>query len=280
MYPQKLELDARHSYFTDDDCFTAAPWHLVHAYDHENYKFKMHAHAFYEMNIITAGEGRHYIEESALNVQVGDVFVLPPKVSHGYFAKDTLDICHVLLREDFLTRYRAELSALPGFALLFDIEPQIRLASGQGFQLRIAPQLLPEIRAAAAEIMAAEQEGEYALQCALTLGFIGRLGRLLQKRVSSEENPLQRGELLRVMAHVQENLDRHLSLAELAAVANVSAPTLNRYFREILHTSPMQYVLQCRLTRARELLTQHTQSKTEIAAACGFYDVAHMNKYL
>lgn len=280
MYPEKLEIEKKRSYFADRDCFTAAPWHLVHAYDHHNYQFKMHAHAFYEMNIITAGEGRHYIEDTYLEARVGDVFVLPPEVAHGYYSEGVLDICHVLLRAEFLARYRAELSALPGFALLFDIEPQIRRSSGQSFQLHIEEQQLLEVIAKARQIMEAERCEEYALEGVLTLGFIGNLGKLLQQRVENSGDTAQRGELLRVLEHIRDNLDRKLTLPELAAKANMSTATLNRHFREILHTSPMQYVLQCRLANAHELLARGELSKTEIAQACGFYDVAHMNKYL
>ena len=60
----------------------------------------------------------------------------------------------------------------------------------------------------------------------------------------------------------------------------MSTATLNRHFREVLNTSPMQYVTACRISRARELLNAGDMSKTEVAQACGFFDVSHMNKYL
>jgi transcriptional regulator GlxA family with amidase domain len=60
----------------------------------------------------------------------------------------------------------------------------------------------------------------------------------------------------------------------------MSVATLTRHFREVLQTSPMQYVTACRISLARELLATGKLNKTEIAHSCGFFDVSHMNKYL
>lgn len=280
MYPETLEFEKGRIYYEDRDCFTAASTHLVHAYMHGNYRCKMHAHQFYEMNIISSGEGRHYIGDTHVPARVGDVFIIPPEVNHGYYAEEALDVCHLLLRADFMNSYRAELSHLPAFALLFDIEPQIRRTSGRGYNLHVERAELVGLLREFTSIVEAEKEGEYTYENVLTLAFIGNMGRLLRKNLQGESMPVQAGELLRVMEYIQANVGGKMTLETLAAIANMSKATLNRHFREVLHVSPMQYVMQCRLARARELLAQGEQSKTDVAHLCGFFDVAHMNKYL
>ena len=42
-------------------------------------RLNMHAHRFYEMNIITAGTGRHYIGEETYDVKRGSVCIIPPE---------------------------------------------------------------------------------------------------------------------------------------------------------------------------------------------------------
>ncbi len=278
MYPTKLDFEKSTVYYREEDCFTGKPQHLVHAYPHPNYKIKMHAHQFCEINVIVGGEGRHYIGDTSLPARVGDVFIIPPETPHGYFSEGALDISHVLLSAAFLSRYREELSSLPAFSLLFDIEPQVRRSSGRNYNLRIAPRELYEISEQFSRIVRAEEGGEYAYQNVLTLGFIGMLGELLRHKM--QRSGTESTELLRVMEFIQENMEQKLTLSLLAAKANMSTATLSRHFREVLHTSPMQYVTACRLSRARELLAEGKRSKTEIAQSCGFFDVSHLNKYL
>ena len=278
MFPAKLEFEKRTVYYREQDCFTEAPHHLVHAYPHPNYTIKMHSHQFCEINVIVGGEGRHYIGDTSLPARVGDVFIIPPETPHGYYAEGTLDISHVLLRAEFLSRYREELAELPAFSLLFDIEPEVRRSSGRNYNLRIGTHKLFEITEQLSRIVRAEGAKEYAYQNVLTLGFIGRLGELL--RSSMQKSAPEHTEILRVMEFIKENLEQKLTLPQLAAKANMSTATLNRHFREVLHTSPMQYVTACRLSHARELLAAGGMSKTEIAQASGFFDVSHMNKYL
>ena len=117
MYPSKLDFEKGTVYYRESDCFTQSPYHLVHAYPHLNYSMKMHAHQFCEINIITGGEGRHYIGDTSLPARVGDVFIIPPETPHGYYSEGQLDISHILLRDAFLSRYREELSQLPAFLI-------------------------------------------------------------------------------------------------------------------------------------------------------------------
>lgn len=69
------------------------------AYFHDSeFPLYMHSHDFYEMNIIIEGYGRHYIEDKNFPAVPGNVFVIPPKISHGYWAQnDTMSIFHLLL---------------------------------------------------------------------------------------------------------------------------------------------------------------------------------------
>ena len=262
-------------YFSENEFFDGK-FNYIHVYLHKDYEHRMHSHQFYEINIISSGEGRHYIEDSDIRASVGDVFVIPPGVSHSYHSAGRLDIYHVLIKSDFLTRYAEELSEIEGFGLLFDIEPQIRQASGKNFNLNVgAPELLSFV-SELERMMRVEADERYVYLNALTLSLICRLCR----RISGSISVMSQSEIVAVMEYVKENLDKKLTLSVLAERANMSTATLNRRFREVVGSSPMSYVLSCRVSRARELIDEGNLNKTEIAHVCGFYDIAHMNKYL
>lgn len=276
MYPKVLEAEKGWEYFFDEPYFKGGKFKFIHSYLHKSYKFKMHSHQFYEINIIMQGSGRHYIEETSLPAEVGDVFVIPPDIKHGYYSEQDIDIYHFLIKSDFLTRYAEELEQIKGFSILFDIEPLIRRSSGKSYNLNIGHDIT-RLSEDFDAIKRTEESGSCVKQNALMLALICRLCEKITKAVNTTKD---NSEIIRVMEFIKENIGKKLTLNEIAAYGNMSKATLNRYFKELLGVSPMNYVLECRVAKARELLLTGQYSKTEIAAVCGFYDTAHMNKYI
>ncbi len=76
--------------------------------------------------------------------------------------------------------------------------------------------------------------------------------------------------VLRALALLRERLDPGVSVAELARVARVSEPNLHVLFRQHLQTTPHQYLLNCRLRRARRRLAGSECSIKALAEECGF----------
>ncbi|MFF1406099.1 GlxA family transcriptional regulator [Streptomyces sp. NPDC058294] len=65
------------------------------------------------------------------------------------------------------------------------------------------------------------------------------------------------------------NLDKPLTLTDLARHAGVSVRTLTRRFHAESGVSPLQWLLHQRVERARELLETTTLPMDQVAAACG-----------
>ena len=278
MYPEKLELNPKMNWFGDDYLDSEK---YVHVYLHENYDIKMHAHGFYEINIIMCGVGRHYIADTSLPAGVGDVFVIPPEIPHGYFTDDRLDIYHILLKSNFFNRYRDELSQVPGFDLLFNFEPLIRRFSGAELNLNMSALRLEDIKKDLERIKTAEKDELYLYENILTINFISKLGGLFKKKLNNTDiSPRENREIIGAMEYINNNLGNKILLSDIARVANMSTATLNRRFKEFLNISPMEYVTHCRVAFARELMEEGKHTKAEIAQMCGFYDSVHMNKTL
>lgn len=73
-----------------------------------------------------------------------------------------------------------------------------------------------------------------------------------------------------VMEHVAQHLHEPLALDELADVAGLSASRLGHRFREVVGVSPMHYVEQLRIERAKQLLTTTSLSVKEVARQVGY----------
>ncbi|WUI75446.1 helix-turn-helix domain-containing protein [Streptomyces sp. NBC_00400] len=77
-----------------------------------------------------------------------------------------------------------------------------------------------------------------------------------------------------------EHLDRPLSLRELAARESMSVRTFTRRFRDEVGVSPLQWLTQQRIERARQLLEETELTVDRIAAEAGFGTAASLRMHL
>lgn len=91
-------------------------------------------------------------------------------------------------------------------------------------------------------------------------------------------DPALPSELRRVLRYLREHLGRSISLAEMAGVAGCSASTLGRLFARHLRCTPVDWLREARVTRARELLAATPLSIAQVAAQVGMPDVPYFAK--
>ncbi|MES9815386.1 MAG: AraC family transcriptional regulator [Candidatus Thiodiazotropha sp.] len=80
--------------------------------------------------------------------------------------------------------------------------------------------------------------------------------------------------------YIHAHLCEQLLLDQLSAVAGVSGRSLQLAFKKHRGVSPMEYIRNCRLDRARELLQKRSASNiTQIALDCGFNHLSKFSNY-
>lgn len=84
--------------------------------------------------------------------------------------------------------------------------------------------------------------------------------------------------LQRMMAFVHDGYSRRLSLADIAASANVSESEALRCFRRGIGMTPVAYLNDYRLRRAAQLLLATTDSVAAVARAVGFSSAGYFSK--
>ena len=105
---------------------------------------------------------------------------------------------------------------------------------------------------------------------ALFMQIIGFLSRCYGRNPSPDGRALLRiGE---AMSHLERNIHREVDLDELAAIAHMSKRSFLRVFQSATGTSPLAWVIEKRIARARHLLRQTDRRVTEIAFDVGFND--------
>jgi AraC family transcriptional regulator len=85
--------------------------------------------------------------------------------------------------------------------------------------------------------------------------------------------------LRRLVEYIQANLAQNLTLVDMAQVVNLSTSHLNRLFKQSQGISLHQYVIQCRIERAKQLLKQPQLTIAEIATQVGFADQSHLTHH-
>jgi len=84
--------------------------------------------------------------------------------------------------------------------------------------------------------------------------------------------------LRRIRDYVDSHLGESIDLKALATTAELSLYHFARSFKQSEGTTPHDFILERRLTKARELLGQRDLSLAEIAFAVGFADQSHFTR--
>jgi len=105
----------------------------------------------------------------------------------------------------------------------------------------------------------------------------GILAPALQPAPAPCRTPAHRREVLAAREHLAANLERPVSLEELAGVAGLSSGHLVRTFRNVLGLPPHAYQNQLRVERAKELLA-HGLPIAQVAQDTGFTDQSHFHR--
>ncbi|MCU0535814.1 MAG: AraC family transcriptional regulator [Hydrococcus sp. Prado102] len=90
---------------------------------------------------------------------------------------------------------------------------------------------------------------------------------------------LSKLKLQRVIDYINAHLDRDLSLHELAAVVQISSHYFVQLFKRSTGITPHQYVIQCRIERAKQLLMKREATIADVARIVGFVDQSHFHRH-
>lgn len=95
---------------------------------------------------------------------------------------------------------------------------------------------------------------------------------------------LPKGQLQEIFDYVDENLDQNLTLTKLSKVVNITPNYLASLFKESTGTTVHQYVMKCRIERAKKLLRRRDLNLNlnlkiiEICQQVGFQNQSHFTR--
>lgn len=267
--------DEKKQNWEDTDIFNDEK--VICAFFHKNYSINMHSHSFYEINIVTHGQGRHYVVNSYTEVSRGYFFIVPPKTKHGYYNIHELDVFHMLISNKFFNKYEKELN-LPGFSALFEIQPHLRKNGECQINFFIPEENLSAITGFLKNLTSLHlgtDVWDTLMLESLSLYIIQSLCKFASENKINHSFNRYTEDIFNAMEYIRENCETSIRLTDLCQKYSMSRTLFCSNFRKISNYTVSRYISHCRITRALRLLNNSNLSITEISQMCGFYDSSH-----
>jgi AraC-like DNA-binding protein/quercetin dioxygenase-like cupin family protein len=239
----------------------------------------LHGHDFHELVVVLGGAARHVTSEGDYSIAAGDVFLIRGDLAHGYEDTNRLMIVNILFDPGALGLPISDLRRLPGYHVLFSIEPLMRQKHDFKGRLKLATDQLAE----AAQLITrldgelSERPAGYRFMArAHLMHLIGFLSRCYADTGATERRSLLA--LGEVLSFIERHYGEEITIDRLAEIAAMSESSLMRSFRRVTGKSPIDYVVGLRVTKAAELLRSTDLSVTEVSFRCGFNDSNYFSR--
>ncbi len=250
-------------------------WSNIHFEHHQQPAFEVdeHQHTWHTIAYGSAGNswGERWLDGVCTRERrnLGDIAIIPAGISHrcNWNIESEFTILAIeptLLKqigEDFIDSDRIQL--IPQF-----MSEQDALIQGIFFTLRD-------------ELKSNQIGGNLLIDSLKTTLSIHLLRKycITKPKIYSDQDGLSGIKLQQIKEYINEYLDRDLKLSELAAIAQISPYHFLRLFKQSLGITPHQYILQCRIHKAKYLLQHSKLSITDVAVKVGFCDQSHLTQY-
>ncbi|WP_017316623.1 AraC family transcriptional regulator [Mastigocladopsis repens] len=198
----------------------------------------------------------------------GDVAVIPPQVIHKISSPQESEFIALCLDSQFVLNIAGEsvdpdvLEIIPHFSKPDPLIYQIGLALKTALQSdMLASRLYAESMATAlsAHLLQHYSAPKHTLQ--------------------EYQGGLPKYKLQRVIEFIIDNLSENLLLGTMAQEVGMSQYHFARLFKQSTGLSPYQYVIHCRIERAKILLLQSQLKISEVASQVGFADQSQFTRH-
>uniref|UniRef100_UPI004027EC38 AraC family transcriptional regulator n=1 Tax=Eubacterium sp. TaxID=142586 RepID=UPI004027EC38 len=236
--------------------------------NYPRYEMPFHWHVEYEMIIVKKGQLKLILDGKSFYVNEGESAFISGGVVHGGIPEECEYYCIVF-----------DLASLFKDVALCSKSVAIFLTNADCFT---------GVYGAERKQSAIMREILYSMQNrdnGYDLNVIGLLWKLLGAFVSEpvisegeQINKSQRQKLKDVLSYIRKNIDKNITLEELAQVSGMSPRYFCRVFKSMTGRTPIEYVNYYRIETASQMLITTGESVTDIALNCGFNDMSYFSK--
>ncbi|WP_167278793.1 AraC family transcriptional regulator [Paenibacillus lupini] len=235
---------------------------------------RLHWHTTLEINYISRGSGYYLINGMRYDFQEGDIILINSNDLHRAFENEELIMTVIMFDPAYFAleqRYDTEL-LIPfrEIGMRFDN----LLDRGHPMLTRLGG-AIEEMRS---EFSRREPHYEAIVRSQL-VQFMAFVNRYFAKEKDRRSSHIRGMETIReVLNQIEADIAYPWTLKELAATAHLSPSRFSALFVQTVGTSPMDYLIQLRLSVAVNLLETTDKKIIEVAEECGFRNLSNFNR--
>ena len=227
-----------------------------------------HTHNFIEIVYTLDGKGIHYVDGQEYRVKSGDVLVINYYRKHSITPVENLRYVDIMLKPEYLSDTLSGtddvflLLQLNGFADVSDLVIKDNLLLHfEGEERKKIEFLIEWVRE---EQKKCAPSSDMILHSAISI----ILTVIFRKMTEDLTSKPSLDEYL--LAYVERNCCNRLSIHELAEKCGYTPEYFSRIFKKYTGKSPVSYIMECRINRAKKLLLTTDQPIETIIFECGF----------
>ena len=233
--------------------------------DYPRYRMTMHWHRETELIRIRSGSMRIYLDDGELLMEPGDLLTVGGGVIHGGEPEKCVYECIVFDPQALMPNVESCRNALrPLLRHNIFIKAQI-VSDNSAFRTAVD----------ALFSQAGKLTGNELQMLACVIGFLScQLSHISSAQLHTvSERTWQKAEQLKpALEYIEQHYGQHITLETLARLTGFSPKYFCRYFRAIVHRSPIDYLNYYRIECAAHFLVNNDMNVAEVAVHCGFAD--------
>ncbi len=243
----------------------------------------IHSHEFWELAYVYEGRGKNHTDNTE-NIKEGDFLLIKPGAKHSITSLPQKDgsqtrVCNCIFTQEYFKTIEKEYSSvaeLQGY-VLYDM-----IISDAPFCIRLSDDNAQNIRhlmwLIAHEYNHFTVGSEFIMKHAI-IDLLISITRLYEYKIKKAVPSVSKNaEIDELMKYMRSNFAYKLSLEFLAAHVHLSREYLSRYFKQYTGKTISEFLLEIRMSRAKEMLRTSSYSVSDIGTYCGYPSVTNFQK--
>ena len=230
---------------------------------------QLHSHSWYEFSFVDRGRINYFTEDKSFKLSEGDLFLMPPGIRHGWTA----------LTDEYLIlgfHLRVKSRTIAGDEILKALHQKLAANSYHLKASDLISDTVKSIRSTNRERRLSQVKLEAMVRILLYEFIEQAFAELLQKSENSDIEKNRNQDICQqIIQIVSENLHLPLQLDDIAWHFELTSRHLNRIFTEIEGLSIGKYILQEKMSAARDELVNTDHSIKHIAFSYGFSQASY-----
>lgn len=227
-----------------------------------------HTHQFVELVYTLSGKGIHTIDDRRYHVKRGDMLVINYSSKHSVNPLENLNYIDIMLKPEYINE---TLSGTEDLFLLLSLRDFSDLSNSiikDNIALHFDGEDCNRIEA----LLKWTDEEQHSKAPAGKLIIYSALSMILSMvfRKMTEKQTTRLAIDDRLLIYMKRNCQNKLPINEIASRCGYTVEHFSRKFRKYTGMAPLEFLMKCRIDRAKELLLKTDKPIETVISECGF----------